>query len=145
MDPIADENLLWIAYRGLTEPLPEPWEEIENSDNEIIYYNKETKEKSNVSPLDNYYKKLYLQEKAKKKKISKEIEEEKTPGYSKMVLTSDIFDEAVSNSESEEESIDKDDLEEEFNKNIEVNLTHSFRNLKQNIRGKLRSLIRKLI
>ena len=145
MDPVDDENLLWIAYKGLTGPLPKPWERIKNSDNEIIYYNKETEEKSKVSPLDNYYKKLYLQEKAKKKKISKEIEEEKTPGYSKMVLTSDIFDEAVSNSESEEESVDKDDLEEEFNKNIEVNLTHSFRNLKQNIRGKLRSLIRKLI
>ncbi len=44
MDPVVDQDFLYIAKMGLMEPVPEPWETIKDDNDNIIFYNKETRE-----------------------------------------------------------------------------------------------------
>ena len=60
-----DKDLLYIAKEGLKAPLPNPWKPCKK-DNEIYYYNSDTKETTLVHPCDNYYKNYYQKEKQKK-------------------------------------------------------------------------------
>lgn len=41
-----DQQLMWIARQGLMEPVPEPWQALKDGNENIIYYNKNTEEKS---------------------------------------------------------------------------------------------------
>ncbi len=48
MDPedSIDVQLLWIAKRGLLEPVPHPWQMLQQQNDDIIYYNSITKERT---------------------------------------------------------------------------------------------------
>lgn len=46
LEDSIDKNLLWIAKSGLLEPVPAPWQALKDSNDNIIYYNTETKEHS---------------------------------------------------------------------------------------------------
>ena len=67
MDPEnqIDRNLLWIAKNGLMEPVPQPWQALKDSNDNIIYYNTVTKERTHQHPMDFHYRKLFLHEREK--------------------------------------------------------------------------------
>lgn len=65
MDLEEDEDLFYIAKEGLKAPLPPPWKPKQNKNGEIYYYNSETRQSTWEHPCDQYYKNLYLKEKAK--------------------------------------------------------------------------------
>ena len=44
MDMVKDRELFYIAKEGLKAPLPGPWKPCKSQDNQIYYYNFETKE-----------------------------------------------------------------------------------------------------
>ena len=64
---LSDKDLLWIAKASLKAPLPAPWITNVTNDNEVCFYNTETNETIWEHPCDKDYKKLYIQEKEKKK------------------------------------------------------------------------------
>ena len=61
-----DSDLMWIAREGLKAPLPEHWKPCKTSDGEIYYFNFSSGESVWDHPCDEYYRKLYDDEKAKK-------------------------------------------------------------------------------
>ncbi|CAM9729415.1 unnamed protein product [Ectocarpus sp. 12 AP-2014] len=66
-----DLDLFWIAKEGLKAPLPENWKPCKTVDtDEIYYFNFATGESTWDHPCDEYYRKLYEEE--KKKKITKD-------------------------------------------------------------------------
>ncbi|CAM9940375.1 unnamed protein product [Scytosiphon promiscuus] len=66
-----DLDLFWIAKEGLKAPLPENWKPCKTVDTEEIYYfNFATGESTWDHPCDEYYRKLYEEE--KKKKLTKD-------------------------------------------------------------------------
>jgi len=73
MDPEEDEGLLWIAREGLTAPVPEPWEALEDENYGVVYYNKDTKQISYEHPLDEEYKALYQEKKAQLKEAEEDL------------------------------------------------------------------------
>lgn len=64
-DDSVDMQLLWIAKRGLLEPVPHPWQMLQQPNDDIIYYNSITKERTAQHPMDQNYRNLYLQEREK--------------------------------------------------------------------------------
>eukprot|EP00826_Nyctotherus_ovalis_P016547 TRINITY_DN14792_c0_g1_i3.p1 TRINITY_DN14792_c0_g1~~TRINITY_DN14792_c0_g1_i3.p1 ORF type:complete len:186 (-),score=53.31 TRINITY_DN14792_c0_g1_i3:696-1253(-) len=66
MDLAADAELMWIAKEGLLATVPDPWTQREDENNEIYFLNKKTNESMWKHPLDDYYRKMYQQEKAKR-------------------------------------------------------------------------------
>mmetsp|Transcript_11940 Transcript_11940/g.37965 ORF Transcript_11940/g.37965 Transcript_11940/m.37965 type:complete len:496 (+) Transcript_11940:94-1581(+) len=68
-----DDDLLWIASEGLKAPLPEHWKPCRTQDGgEIYYFNFATGESVWDHPCDDYYRKTYEEEKAKKLRRSAE-------------------------------------------------------------------------
>ncbi|EOD09702.1 hypothetical protein EMIHUDRAFT_248707 [Emiliania huxleyi CCMP1516] len=68
-----DDDLLWIASEGLKAPLPEHWKPCKTQDGgEIYYFNFATGESVWDHPCDDYYRKTYEEEKAKKLRRSAE-------------------------------------------------------------------------
>eukprot|EP00903_Cladosiphon_okamuranus_P011775 g11068.t1 len=66
-----DGDLFWIAKEGLKAPLPENWKPCKTVDtDEIYYFNFATGESTWDHPCDEYYRKLYEEE--KKKKMTKD-------------------------------------------------------------------------
>ena len=65
MDPDLEEDksLMWIARQGLMEPVPEPWQALKDSNDNIIYINATTKEKTHQHPCDELYRQLFEKEK----------------------------------------------------------------------------------
>lgn len=61
MDPenTTDNQLLWIAKQGLLEPVPHPWQVLQQPNDDVIYYNALTKERTTQHPLDQNYRQLY--------------------------------------------------------------------------------------
>lgn len=55
IDPIADEDLLWIAQQAYFAPVPQPWSEHADSMGNVYYYNKGTKESTWAHPLESQY------------------------------------------------------------------------------------------
>ena len=68
IDVNKDSDLLYIAKEGLKAPLPDPWKPCRTSGGEIYYFNFETGESIWEHPCDEYYRKLYMTEKANKRK-----------------------------------------------------------------------------
>lgn len=66
MDLECDADLLWIAERGLSEPLRPPWRACQALDLEVFYFNTETGESTWRHPCDDTYEELYVKEKAKR-------------------------------------------------------------------------------
>jgi centrosomal protein CEP164 len=72
MDLNEDQDLFYIAKEGLKAPLPDPWKPCKAPDGDIYYFNFESGESIWEHPCDEYYRKLYLQEKqSKRTKIEK--------------------------------------------------------------------------
>ena len=67
MDMEADAHLLWIAKEGLKAPLPEDWKPCKSPDGEIYYFNFSTGESVWDHPCDEYYRKLYEDEKQRRR------------------------------------------------------------------------------
>lgn len=66
MDLQRDQGMLWIAKEGLKAPLPQHWKPCKTVDTEEIYYfNFSTGDSTWDHPCDDYYRKLYEQEKQK--------------------------------------------------------------------------------
>ena len=65
MDLVNERHFFYIAEVGLMMPLPSPWKPCVDSDNEIWYYNTDTKELNKYNPNDLYLHQLYLDEKSK--------------------------------------------------------------------------------
>lgn len=67
MDPQSsiDRELLWIAKKGLMEPVPRDWQALKDSYDNIIYYNTITKVRTHQHPCDEEYKLLYKRERQK--------------------------------------------------------------------------------
>ena len=61
-----DDDLRWIAREALKAPLPEHWKPCKTNDGEIYYFNFASGESVWDHPCDEYYKKLYEEEKNKK-------------------------------------------------------------------------------
>jgi hypothetical protein len=61
-----DQDLFWVAREGLKAPLPEHWKPCKTGDGEIYYFNFATGDSVWDHPCDEYYKKLYVEEKKKK-------------------------------------------------------------------------------
>lgn len=77
MDLEEDKDLLYIAKEGLKAPLPEPWKACRSKDSEIYYFNFETGESTWEHPLDEFYKKQYLEVKALRNRTKDKREEAK--------------------------------------------------------------------
>jgi len=62
MDPEnqIDRNLLWIAKNGLMEPVPQPWQAFKDYNDNIIYYNTITEERTHKHPMNFHYRNLCL-------------------------------------------------------------------------------------
>jgi len=66
MNRPEDDDLLWVASEGLKAPLPENWKPCKTQDGEIYYFNFASGESVWDHPCDDYYRKTYEEEKAKK-------------------------------------------------------------------------------
>mmetsp|Transcript_4194 Transcript_4194/g.6412 ORF Transcript_4194/g.6412 Transcript_4194/m.6412 type:complete len:1160 (-) Transcript_4194:553-4032(-) len=72
MDPNEDSELFWIAREGLKAPLPESWKPCKTKDTEEIYYfNFSTGASTWDHPCDEYYRRLYEEEKYKLDRTNK--------------------------------------------------------------------------
>ena len=47
------------------EPVPQPWQALKDSNDNIIYYNTVTKERTHQHPMDFHYRNLFLHEREK--------------------------------------------------------------------------------
>jgi broad specificity phosphatase PhoE len=66
MDLDTDQDLLWIAREGLKAPLPDDWKPCKTPDtDEIYYFNFSTGDSAWDHPCDEYYRKLYADQKTK--------------------------------------------------------------------------------
>eukprot|EP00906_Rhabdomonas_costata_P036958 RCo051887 len=65
MDPDDHAELLWIARKGLQAPLPENWKPCKSDKREVYYFNFATGESLWDHPMDQHFKELFAQEKAK--------------------------------------------------------------------------------
>jgi len=70
MNVDQDQEFLWIAVEAMFAPLPRNWQEFENENGQIYYYNHSTKISQWEHPLDDYHKSLYRKQKEEKSKIS---------------------------------------------------------------------------
>ena len=89
MNVDQDQEFLWIAVEAMFAPLPRNWQEFENENGQIYYYNHRlvyiyspvfvafaslnfcsTKISQWEHPLDDYHKSLYRKQKEEKSKIS---------------------------------------------------------------------------
>jgi centrosomal protein CEP164 len=61
-----DADLLWIAREGLKAPLPKDWKPCQTPEGEIYYFNFGTGDSTWEHPCDEYYKKMFADEKRKK-------------------------------------------------------------------------------
>ena len=62
-----DDDLRWIAREGLKAPLPEHWKPCKTADGEVYYFNFSSGESVWDHPCDEYYRKLFEDEKQKRK------------------------------------------------------------------------------
>lgn len=77
MDPEEDRDYLYIALEGLRAPVPEPWEVRKNEDGDVFFCNPETEEVMVNHPLDDFYRNLFQEIKARDLKAKKQAEKEK--------------------------------------------------------------------
>ena len=77
MDPEEDRDYLYIALEGLRAPVPEPWEVRKNEEGDVFFCNPETEEVMVNHPLDDFYRNLFQEIKARDLKAKKQAEKEK--------------------------------------------------------------------
>lgn len=59
IDPIADQDLMWIADEALNAPLPSEWTEHHDSADRVFYYNVQTHASSWTHPLEQLHRDTY--------------------------------------------------------------------------------------
>jgi hypothetical protein len=59
IDPVADHDLLWVAYEALEAPLPSDWTEHFDSNDRVFYYNATMRVSSWTHPLEHIYRETY--------------------------------------------------------------------------------------
>ena len=62
MDPVADEEFLWIAEEALSAPLPSEWQQGESEEGEVYYFHEGSGESRWTHPLDDHYKQKFKEE-----------------------------------------------------------------------------------
>ena len=80
MDEEKDKELFWIAREGINRPLSKDWKPCKTTDTEEIYYfNFASGESTWDHPCDEYYRKLYEENKKRleTRKMPKEKERKK--------------------------------------------------------------------
>lgn len=77
MDIEEDRDLLFIAKEALKAPVPQGWTTKKTKNDEVIFVNQLTGEKSIAHPSDAMYKKRYLEMKALKNRTNGRREEQK--------------------------------------------------------------------
>lgn len=77
MDPEEDRDYLYIALEGLRAPVPEPWEVRKNEEGDVFFCNPETEEVMVNHPLDDFYRNVFQEIKARDIKAKKQAEKEK--------------------------------------------------------------------
>jgi hypothetical protein len=65
-----DDDLRWIAREGLKAPLPEHWKPCKTADGEVYYFNFQSGESVWDHPCDEYYRKLFEEEKQRVRALS---------------------------------------------------------------------------
>jgi len=80
-------ELMDVAKAAVNAPLPPEWEEYEDDDGEVYFYNKLTKKTSEHHPLDGYFLELVRQRRVELLKRTKEDRNYKLSDY-------DLFDES---------------------------------------------------
>lgn len=63
-----DNDLLYIAREGLKAPLPPDWRVASTADGDIYYYHKDKREPTWDHPMDEFYKRKFEEEKARRAK-----------------------------------------------------------------------------
>ena len=72
MDIFEDKDLFYIAKEGLKAPLPGSWKPCKSPGQTVYYYNFSAKQLQKEHPCDDYYRKLYLEEKQSRRKKDEE-------------------------------------------------------------------------
>ena len=72
MDLDEDQDLFFIAKEGLKAPLPGSWKPCKSPEDTVYYYNFESKALQKEHPCDDYYRKLYLEERQSRRKKDEE-------------------------------------------------------------------------
>src|SRR6476660_3252229 len=72
MDINKDQELLWIAKESLKAPLPPDWKPCQANDDSIYYFNFKTGESVWDHPCDEYYRRMYREEKEKRDRVKGE-------------------------------------------------------------------------
>eukprot|EP00983_Pelagomonas_calceolata_P017518 548947-Pelagomonas_calceolata.AAC.2 len=76
MDLEEDKELIWIAEEGLKAPCPEHWKACKTLKGDVYYFNFANGESIWDHPLDEHYRKLFLQEREKQRCTRKRRREE---------------------------------------------------------------------
>ena len=76
MDPQSDQKYLWIAKEGLKQNLPKHWKPVKAKDNNIFYFNFESKQLQKEHPCDEIYMNKFKSEQARENIISPTNENE---------------------------------------------------------------------
>ena len=66
LDPVHDQDLLYLAVEGLQAPLSPPWQQFTNEQGVVFYFNPDTQQSSWEHPSDAFY-----QQKAREMKAAK--------------------------------------------------------------------------
>lgn len=70
IDAVAEPQYLWIAEEAAKAELPDDWKELQNEDDETIYYNTRTKQLQKVHPIIERFSQYYHKQKSFTKMVS---------------------------------------------------------------------------
>ncbi|XP_075696271.1 centrosomal protein of 164 kDa isoform X2 [Rhinoderma darwinii] len=65
IDPDAEPELMWLAREGIVAPLPSDWKPCQDVTGDIYYFNFATGQSTWDHPIDEHYRELAIQERAK--------------------------------------------------------------------------------
>ncbi|XP_056398761.1 centrosomal protein of 164 kDa isoform X4 [Hyla sarda] len=90
IDPDAEAEMMWLAREGIVAPLPSDWKPCQDVTGDIYYFNFATGQSTWDHPIDEHYRELVIQERAKlqtqggvKKREKKKKKEKKKEKKSK--------------------------------------------------------------
>ncbi|XP_044138178.1 centrosomal protein of 164 kDa isoform X2 [Bufo gargarizans] len=99
IDPDAEPELMWLAREGIVAPLPTDWKPCQDVTGDIYYFNFATGQSTWDHPIDEHYRELVVQERAKlqtqggvkkrekKKKKEKKVKDKKVKEVPKPTMS----------------------------------------------------------
>ncbi|XP_040281785.1 centrosomal protein of 164 kDa isoform X2 [Bufo bufo] len=99
IDPDAEPELMWLAREGIVAPLPLDWKPCQDVTGDIYYFNFATGQSTWDHPIDEHYRELVVQERAKlqtqggvkkrekKKKKEKKVKDKKVKEVPKPAMS----------------------------------------------------------